>query len=279
MTPILCDHGRAMEKAYKNGDFLMSRDARPLRILSEYLEPQARFARYKVADTVVFFGSARALPLEQAEEALVNAKATRNLAAIARAEGGLLLARYYEDARTLARSMTEWSKSLESPNRRFLVCSGGGPGIMEAANRGASEAHGISIGLGISLPDEPTMNEYITREMGFEFHYFFMRKFWFVYLAKALVVFPGGFGTMDELFELLTLVQTRKSSKKMPIVLYGRAFWSEVLNFDALIRWGTISAADLSLFHVADTPDEAFTYLTRELSSLYGDKDAEVPSV
>ena len=268
-----------MEKAYKNGDFLMGRDARPLRILSEYLEPQARFARYKVADTVVFFGSARALPLEQAEEALVNAKATRNLAAIARAEGGLLLARYYEDARTLARSMTEWSKSLESPNRRFLVCSGGGPGIMEAANRGASEAHGISIGLGISLPDEATMNEYITREMGFEFHYFFMRKFWFVYLAKALVVFPGGFGTMDELFELLTLVQTRKSSKKMPIVLYGRAFWSEALNFDALIRWGTISAADLSLFHVADTPDEAFTYLTRELSSLYGDKDAEVPSV
>ena len=279
MTPIVCDHGRAMDKAYKNGDFLMSRDARPLRILSEYLEPQARFARYKVADTVVFFGSARALPTEQAEEALVNAKATANPAAITRAEGGLLLARYYEDARALARSMTEWSKSLESPNRRFLVCSGGGPGIMEAANRGASEAHGISIGLGISLPDEPTMNEYITREMGFEFHYFFMRKFWFVYLAKALVVFPGGFGTMDELFELLTLVQTGKSSKRMPIVLYGRAFWSEVLNFDALIRWGTIDADDLSLFHVSDTPEEAFAYLTRELSTLYGDKDAEVPSV
>ncbi len=268
-----------MDKAYKNSDFLMSRDARPLRILSEYLEPQARFARYKVADTVVFFGSARALPTEQAEEALVNAKATGNQAAVTRAEAGLLLARYYEDARALARSMTEWSKSLESPNRRFLVCSGGGPGIMEAANRGASEAHGISIGLGISLPDEPTMNEYITREMGFEFHYFFMRKFWFVYLAKALVVFPGGFGTMDEMFELLTLVQTRKSSKKMPIVLYGRAFWSEVLNFDALIRWGTISASDLSLFHVADTPEEAFTYLTRELSILYGEKDSELPSV
>jgi uncharacterized protein (TIGR00730 family) len=268
-----------MDKAYKNRDFLMGRDARPLRILSEYLEPQARFARYKVADTVVFFGSARALPAEQADEALVNAKATGNPAAITKAEGGVLLARYYEDARTLARSMTEWSKSLESPSRRFLVCSGGGPGIMEAANRGASEAHGISIGLGISLPDEPTMNEYITREMGFEFHYFFMRKFWFVYLAKALVVFPGGFGTMDELFELLTLVQTRKSSKKMPIVLYGREFWSEVWNFDALIRWGTISESDLSLFHIADTPDETFTYLTRELSSLYGDKDAEIPSV
>ena len=268
-----------MDKAYTNHDFLMGRDARPLRILSEYLEPQARFAHYKVQDTVVFFGSARALPTERAAEALVNAKSTGNASAIARAEGGMLLARYYEDARALARAMTDWSKSLSNTSRRFLVCSGGGPGIMEAANRGASEAHGISIGLGISLPDEPTMNDYITREMGFEFHYFFMRKFWFVYLAKALVVFPGGFGTMDELFELLTLVQTKKSSKTMPIVLYGRQFWSDVLNFDALIRWGTISPADLSLFHVADTPDEAFAYLTRELSSLYGDKEPEVPSV
>jgi len=268
-----------MEKAYKNEDFLMSRDARALRILSEYLEPQSRFARFKVTDTVVFFGSARALPRENAEEALVNAKATGNPQAIARAEGGMLLARYYEDARQLARNMTEWSKSLSKTNRRFLVCSGGGPGIMEAANRGASEAHGISIGLGISLPNEPSVNPYITREMEFEFHYFFMRKFWFVYLAKALVVFPGGFGTMDELFELLTLVQTQKSSKHMPIVLYGREFWSDVLNFDALIRWGTISAADLSLFHVADTPDEAFDYLKRELATLYGEKDAEAPSV
>jgi len=159
-----------MDKAYKNSEFLMGRDARPLRILSEYLEPQSRFARYKVTDTVVFFGSARALPIERAEEALVNAKATKNAAAITRAEGGVLLARYYEDARTLARKMTEWSKSSATTNRRFLVCSGGGPGIMEAANRGASEGHGISIGLGISLPEEPTMNEYITREMGFEFH-------------------------------------------------------------------------------------------------------------
>jgi uncharacterized protein (TIGR00730 family) len=268
-----------MEKAYKNGDFLMSRDARPLRILSEYLEPQSRFARYKVADTVVFFGSARALPQEQAAEALANARSTGNPAAIARAEGGILLARYYEDARALARLMTEWSKSLSKASRRYLVCSGGGPGIMEAANRGASEAHGISIGLGISLPDEPSANAYITRELEFEFHYFFMRKFWFVYLAKALVVFPGGFGTMDELFELLTLVQTQKSSKHMPIVLYGREFWKDAINFDALIRWGTISASDLSLFHIADSPAEAFDYLKRELSVLYGEKDAEAPSV
>jgi len=202
-----------MDKAYKNSDFMMGRDARPLRILSEYLEPQARFARYRIADTVVFFGSARALPHDLATEELANAKLSGNETAIAKAEQGILLARYYEDARALAHKMTEWSKSLSKTSRRFIVCSGGGPGIMEAANRGASEAHGISIGLGISLPFEASKNPYITRELSFEFHYFFMRKFWFVYLAKALVVFPGGFGTFDELFELLTLVQTRKSSK------------------------------------------------------------------
>ncbi|HUC43724.1 MAG TPA: LOG family protein [Candidatus Sulfotelmatobacter sp.] len=268
-----------MEKAYKNSDFLMSRDARALRILSEYLEPQSRFARYKIADTVVFFGSARALPMEQAEEALANARASGNPGAVASAEQGLRLARHYEDARTLARLMTEWSKSLSRTSRRYIVCSGGGPGIMEAANRGASEGAGISIGLGISLPFEAASNPYITRELGFEFHYFFMRKFWFVYLAKALVVFPGGFGTMDEFFELLTLVQTHKSSKKMPIVLYGKDFWGEVFNFDALLRWGTISPGDLSLFHVADSPEEAFAYLRGELNALYGDKDAEGGSI
>jgi uncharacterized protein (TIGR00730 family) len=272
---------RGMEKAYKNGDFLMSREARALRILSEYIEPQARFARYKVADTVVFFGSARALPMDQAQEALANAQTMGDPDAVARAESGVKLARYYEDARTLARLMTEWSKSLSKTSRRYLVCSGGGPGIMEAANRGASEAHGISIGLGISLPNEPSINAYITRELGFEFHYFFMRKFWFVYLAKALVVFPGGFGTMDELFELLTLIQTQKSSKHMPIILFGREFWSEVLNLDALLRWGTISPSDLSLFKIAETPEDAFGYLKQELTRLYGvkDKDAEPPPV
>ena len=268
-----------MEKAYKNNDFMMSRDARALRILSEYLEPQARFARYRIADTVVFFGSARALPKDEAENELVNAKATGNEAAIVKAEQGILLSRYYEDARELAHKMTEWSKSLSKANRRFIVCSGGGPGIMEAANRGASEAHGISIGLGISLPFEASKNPYITRELAFEFHYFFMRKFWFVYLAKALVVFPGGFGTFDELFELLTLIQTHKSSKRMPIVLYGGDFWRSVVDFDALLRWGTISPADLSLFHVADTPADAFEYLTRELVTLYGEIDAEATGV
>ena len=264
-----------MEKAYKNSDFLMSRDARPLRILSEYLEPRSRFAHFKIADTVVFFGSARALPMDAAQDAMANARSSGNPEGIAAAEQGLRLARHYEDARTLARLLTEWSKSLSKTSRRFIVCSGGGPGIMEAANRGASEGAGISIGLGISLPFEAASNPYITRELGFEFHYFFMRKFWFVYLAKALVVFPGGFGTMDEFFELLTLVQTHKSSKKMPIVLYGKDFWGEVLSFDALLRWGTISPSDLSLFHVADTPQDAFTYIREELTTLYGDRESE----
>ena len=257
------------DKAYKNLEFLSSREARTLRILSEYLEPQARFARYGIRDTVVFFGSARTLPPEEAGEALARAQISGAPSAIAAAERAVRLSRYYDDARRLARRMTEWSKSLSRSSRRFIVCSGGGPGIMEAANRGASEAAGISIGLGISLPNEPTINRFITRELGFEFHYFFMRKFWFVYLAKALVVFPGGFGTMDELFELLTLVQTGKSAKRMPIVLYGREFWDDVLKLDALERWGTISAADLELFRVVDSVDAAFDHLCAELTGLY----------
>ncbi len=242
-----------MDKAYKNLDFLNSRDARTLRILSEYLEPLSRFRRHHITDTVVFYGSARALPPDEARTAPERA-----------------LSAYYEDARRLAQLLTDWSKALHDPKRRFIVCSGGGPGIMEAANRGASEASGISIGLGISLPKEPTINEYITRELAFEFHYFFMRKFWFVYLAKALVVFPGGFGTMDELFELLTLVQTRKVDRPLPIVLYGKDFWNEVINFDALVRWGTIAREDLKLFRITATPEEAFEYLKTELGRNHG---------
>ncbi|MHC4993204.1 MAG: LOG family protein [Planctomycetota bacterium] len=258
-----------MEKAYKNLDFLSSRDARTIRILSEYLEPQSRFAHYRVTDTVVFFGSARALAPEAAARRLKQAEQDADAAAIEAARTGIELSRYYEDARTLARLLTEWSKGLQLPSRRFIVCSGGGPGIMEAANRGASEAAGISIGLGISLPLEAASNPYTTRELGFEFHYFFMRKFWFVYLAKALVVFPGGFGTMDELFELLTLIQTRKTEKALPVVLYGKEFWDEVLNLDALVRWGTISREDLGLFHIFSRPQEAFEFLQEELTRLY----------
>jgi uncharacterized protein (TIGR00730 family) len=258
-----------MEKAYKNLSFLNGRDARTIRILAEYLEPQARFARYHIRDTVVFFGSARALPADRAEEALREAEAAGDVAVVEEARKGLRLSRFYEDARALARMLTHWSKGLQPAERRFIVTSGGGPGIMEAANRGASDASGISIGLGISLPSEPTANGYITRELTFEFHYFFMRKFWFVYLAKALVVFPGGFGTLDELLELLTLVQTRKVDRPLPIILYGREFWNEVLHFDALVRWGTIREADLRLFFTADSPTEAFEILKGELARLY----------
>jgi len=258
-----------MTKAYENLHFLHSRDARTLRILAEYLEPQARFARYNVADTVVFFGSSRTLPPDEAQAQATEARANGDPRRIEAADRGVALSRYYDDARTLARLLTDWSKGLRLPSRRFIVCSGGGPGIMEAANRGASDAAGISVGLGISLPMEATSNPYITRELTFEFHYFFMRKFWFVYLAKALAVFPGGFGTLDELFELLTLTQTRKTGKRMPVVLFGREYWDEIIDFQALVRWGTISADDLDLFHVCDTPQEAFQYLQYELTHMY----------
>ena len=266
-----------MEKAYTDVEFLKSRDARILRILSEYLEPQSRFARYHIKDTIVFFGSARTLDGERAAAKLEAARASGDPQTIEFAERQVQLSRYYEDARTLARMVTEWSKGLSKHSRRFIVCSGGGPGIMEAANRGASEGAGISIGLGISLPAEPSHNPYITRELDFEFHYFFMRKFWFVYLAKALVVFPGGFGTMDELFELLTLVQTGKSSKKMPIILYGSAFWNDVLGIDTLVKWGMISPQDVDLFRICDTPETAFAHLRDELSALYPEGDEREP--
>jgi uncharacterized protein (TIGR00730 family) len=262
-----------MKKAYKNLEFLNSRDARTIRILAEYLEPQARFARYNVRDTVVFFGSARALPPEAAEEALAQAVRAGNDDRIERARTAVTLSRYYDDARVLARMLTAWSKDLRHPERRFIVCSGGGPGMMEAANRGASEAQGISIGLGISLPNEPTINPYITRELAFEFHYFFMRKFWFAYMSKAMVIFPGGFGTLDELCEILTLVQTQKVDRPLPIVLYGNDYWNEVVDLRALVRWGTISPKDLELLHPADTPEQAFDILKRELTELYDLED------
>jgi len=262
-------------KAYKNLDFLAGREARGIRILSEYLEPQSRFQRYRVRDTIVFFGSARLLASEDAVSALEAARAGGEPQAIEEADRSVAMSRYYEDARTLARRLTEWSKGLQDPGRRFIVCSGGGPGIMEAANRGASEASGLSIGLGISLPVEPSGNSYVTRELAFEFHYFFMRKFWFAYLSKAMVVFPGGFGTFDELFELLTLVQTRKVSKPLPIVLYGSSFWDDVVRFDKLVKWGVIGRNDLDLFHRSDDPEDAFEFLTSRLTSMYLDQPDE----
>ncbi|HWZ33026.1 MAG TPA: TIGR00730 family Rossman fold protein [Bryobacteraceae bacterium] len=240
--------------AYKNDKFLDTPDARSLRILSEYLYPLSHFRREKVQDTIVFFGSAR------------TAEIGPN-------------AGYYNDARELARRITVWSNNLENPGRRFVVCSGGGPGIMEAANRGAHDAGGKTVGLNIGLPFEQRPNPFISPELCFEFHYFFMRKFWFAYLAKALVVFPGGFGTLDELMEILTLVQTQKLLKKMVVILYGSEFWKEILNFDALVRHGMIAESDLALFNFADDVDSAFHLLETGLTKYYLEPDRETPAI
>jgi uncharacterized protein (TIGR00730 family) len=250
-------------RAYEDMNFLHSPDARALRILSEYIEPNSRFRHYRIEDTIIFFGSARMIPRDQAEAELETARADGG--DVAAAELRLELSEYYEATRELARRLTEWSKGLEDKERRFVVCSGGGPGIMEAANRGASEAKGINVGLNISLPFEQVENPHISRELIFEFHYFFMRKFWFAYLAKAVVVMPGGFGTLDELFELLTLIQTRKIRKRLPIVLFGSRYWADVINFNALERHGTIDPEDLELFFRTDSVDDAFEYITEQL--------------
>ena len=226
-------------KSYRDPEFMGSKEARALRILAEYLEPSSRFAAEGVEDTIVFFGSARVK------------------------EGSA----WYEAARVLAFRLTQWSKGLDAAaQRRFVVCTGGGPGIMEAANRGASEARGRNVGLTISLPREEAVNPHVTRELSFHFHYFFMRKFWLAYLAKAVIVFPGGYGTLDELFEVLTLVQTRRMTKPMPIVLFGTSYWREVINFDALVRHGTINAADVDLVHRTDSVDDAYDWVVRRLT-------------
>ena len=252
-------------RAYKNDAFIDGRDGRPLRILAEYLEPEARFERFQVRDTIVFFGSARILSRDAALAGLERAK--EDGGDLSGAESRLHMSRYYEDARTLARRLTEWSKNLADGERRFVVCTGGGPGIMEAASRGASDAKGINIGLSISLPEEEFQNPYVTRELGFEFHYFFIRKFWFAYLAKAVIAMPGGFGTLDEFFELMTLIQTLKMKKRLPVVLYGGEFWDEVIDLKALVKYGTISASDLDLFYRTDSVDEAVEYVTGELAA------------
>ncbi len=240
--------------AYRNRDFLDGPEGRSLRILSEYLYPLSHFRRERVHDTVVFFGSARLMEMGP-------------------------LGRYYNDARELARRLTAWSDGLPDSDRRFVVCSGGGPGIMEAANRGASDAKGKTVGLNIGLPFEQRPNPFVTPELSFEFHYFFMRKFWFSYLAKALVVFPGGFGTMDEMMEILTLMQTQKLMKRMVVLLYGTTFWKEIINFDALVRHGMIAADDLNLFEFADDVDTAFKILETGLTKYYLQDEQEVPGI
>src|SRR3954471_7350550 len=263
----------AQPLAYLDPAFLESDEARPLRIIAEYLEPLRRLKDQKIQDTFVFFGSARVDSRDRAERALRTLRARGEHAAadeqyekeMSRSRKAVEWARYYEEARELARLLTTWTLSLQADTHRFVVTSGGGPGIMEAANRGAREAGGKTIGLNIRLPFEQGANPYITEGLHFEFHYFFMRKFWFAYLAKALVIFPGGFGTCDELFEILTLVQTDKLSKKIEVILYGSEFWDQLLNLGVMSDWGAIAEADLQLLRYADPPADAFEQLRNHL--------------
>ncbi len=251
-------------KAYNNLGFLGSSDARTIRILAEYLEPEVRFRDLRIRDTIVVFGSARIPSRAVAEEELAAAREVGG--DVARAEKRLAMSKYYEATRELAFRLTEWSKSLEGTERRFVICSGGGPGIMTAANQGASEARGENIGLNISLPFEQQGNPYITRRLAFEFHYFFMRKYWFTYLAKAIVVMPGGFGTLDEFAEIVTLLQTGKLHKKLPIVLFGTEYWDRILKLEPMVEFGTIGPDDLDLIYRTDSVDEAFAYITHWLN-------------
>jgi uncharacterized protein (TIGR00730 family) len=282
--------------AYENTAFLNSADGRLIRIVAEYVEPLARFRKEQIQDTVVFFGSARFRGREEADlalELLENTGSSRlapsdeqpaSIPQIVegtatdlqrkRAVAAVEMARYYEDARRLAQLLTHWAKTIPSRRHRFVVTSGGGPGIMEAANRGAHEAGGKTIGLNIRLPFEQSPNCYITPSLNFEFHYFFMRKLWFAYLAKALVVFPGGFGTLDEMFEILTLTQTQKLAKKITVVIYGSEYWKKVFNLGALVDTGAISPKDIELFHLADTPEQAFEILRQGLTENYLDPEA-----
>jgi uncharacterized protein (TIGR00730 family) len=273
--------------AYENKKFLNGPDGRILRILAEYQEPLSKFRRERIQDTIVFFGSARFSSLEASQAALQELRSAADSSpdhqeSIRRAEAAVAGSHYYEDARRLAFLISKWTQTLAQPRHRFVVCTGGGPGIMEAANRGAAEAGSKTIGLNIHLPFEQVPNPYITPELNFEFHYFFMRKLWFAYLAKALVVFPGGFGTFDEAFELLTLAQTEKLAKHMTVVFYSKEYWTRVVNFQALVDAGTISAKDLDLIHWADTPEAAYEYLRADLEHHHiehGDGPEKTPDI
>jgi uncharacterized protein (TIGR00730 family) len=254
--------------AYENETFLNSPDGRILRMLAEYMEPLSRFRREQIQDTVVFFGSARFHSRSQAQRNLTELEkglGVQHPAERKKALASVDTARYYEDARRLAFLLTQWSVQIPARRRRFVVTTGGGPGIMEAANLGAQEAGGKTIGLNINLPFEQNPNPYITPALNFEFHYFFMRKFWFAYLAKALVIFPGGFGTLDELFEILTLAQTQKLAKKILVVIYGSEYWKRLINFEAMADAGTISPEDVDLFRMVDSPEEGFEVLREGL--------------
>jgi uncharacterized protein (TIGR00730 family) len=266
---------KTLQKAYENEEFLNSSDARILRILAEFLEPQGKFKKHNVADTIVFFGSARLLPRDQAVKALnkfntLDPKKVKGFAEKLRAaQHAVLMSNYYEDAVKLSKRLTEWSLGFNSSSNRFIICTGGGPGIMEAANKGAKLAGGLSIGLNISIPFEQFVNKYVSPDLSFEFHYFFMRKFWFAYLAKALIVFPGGFGTMDEFFEIMTLVQTGKIKKKLLMVVYDEKYWKSIINLENLHSNGMINKEDLNLFSFCNTVDEAFNLITKHFEDNY----------
>jgi uncharacterized protein (TIGR00730 family) len=266
---------KLLHKAYEDEEFLNSADARILRILAEFLEPQGKFKKHNVADTIVFFGSARLLPRDQAVKALkkfntLDPKKVKGFAEKLRAaQHAVLMSNYYEDAVKLSKRLTEWSLSLKSSSNRFIICTGGGPGIMEAANKGAKLAGGLSIGLNISIPFEQFVNKYVSPDLSFEFHYFFMRKFWFAYLAKALIVFPGGFGTMDEFFEIMTLVQTGKIKKKLLMVVYDEKYWRSIINLENLHNNGMINKEDLNLFSFCNNVDDAYNLITKHFEDNY----------
>lgn len=272
------NHDR-VRKAYEDTEFLNHPNGRPVRVLAELIEPGFRFTDELVENTIAVFGSARTLSNEVATANLEKLKSDTAAASkdpkdheknIQDAQHDLTMSHYYEKARALGHKLTKWSlENFDEKTERFLISTGGGPGIMEAANRGAYEAGGRSVGLNIELPFEQDPNPYQTWDLSFEFNYFFIRKFWFSYLAKALVVFPGGFGTMDELFELLTLVQTKIISKPLPIILFGSEYWNEIMNLKAMAKWGMISEKDLELFQVIDDVDEAYDYLVGYLSEHY----------
>jgi uncharacterized protein (TIGR00730 family) len=266
------DKKKKMIKSYKNPDFLSSSHARPIRILSEFIEPQSRFIEQDINSTVVFFGSARIKSMKDAKvelkklvEITEKDDTAENEEALAQSRLHKRLSKYYEDAVELARLITEWSLEKGDGEQNCYICSGGGPGIMEAANKGAHLAKGKSIGLNISLPMEQEPNPFISHDLIIEFHYFFMRKYWFAYMAKALIVFPGGFGTLDEMMELLTLIQTGKIQKSLPILVFGQDYWKDIIDLEAMARWGTISKDDLKLLQFVNSPQEAFNILKDHL--------------
>jgi uncharacterized protein (TIGR00730 family) len=272
----MTEHLKSAPVAYENEPFINSPDGRILRMLAEYQEPLARFRREQIQDTVVFFGSARFQGRKAAAQNLATVEQNHAAASAAqlekdlkRAQAGVDMARYYEDARRLAHMLTKWSIQIPARRHRFVVTTGGGPGIMEAANLGAHEAGGKSIGLNIQLPFEQYPNQFITPALNFQFHYFFMRKFWFAYLAKGLVIFPGGFGTMDELFEILTLAQTDKLAKKILVIIYGSEYWNRVINFQAFVDAGAVSPQDLDQFKIVDNPEDAFEFLRDGLTKYH----------